>query len=287
MHLKHNFNKTIVLGSGLSILNLSQKEIDYINQCEVKIAFNKYMLFYEKSKIIPNYIYFHDLYGYEAYLRIIEKCKSDKLDNLTFFVSFFLKNITYSSVFSKINSYVVDVLYFRIKALFTIFFKLNINCSIHRFILFRKFQFIKRPHNSKFIKITITPWNKGGEWAENLDEKIFHYRGSLTSVINICSIIKPSNEIVLIGTDFNSSKYFFQDELEQSKFKWKDYTYNITKTNNKHYSFIKVDNETMSDRFPYINEQLKRLNIKLTCTNPNSLLVKEGLVEYKPLLNYD
>ena len=52
--------KVIILGSGESILELTPKDINYINSCKTVIAVNKFGLFYKKSGIIPTHFYFHD-----------------------------------------------------------------------------------------------------------------------------------------------------------------------------------------------------------------------------------
>ena len=104
----------IVLGSGCSILDLSPPEIDYINNCEVIIAINKFMAFYQKSKILQTHVYFVDAYDKSTvrFLQyIFDVCRNNKLENLTFiflilvefyhmcYVSFFLlKEIKVRSV---------------------------------------------------------------------------------------------------------------------------------------------------------------------------------------------
>ena len=80
----------IVLGSGCSILDLSPPEIDYINNCEVIIAINKFMAFYQKSKILPTHVYFVDAYDKSTvrFLQyIFDVCRNNKLENLTFILN--------------------------------------------------------------------------------------------------------------------------------------------------------------------------------------------------------
>ena len=77
----------IVLGSGLSISNLTEEEIRYINCCKIVIAVNKFMLFYDKSKLLPNYVYFHDCKSegdFAIFSKILEVCRRNDLEGMVF-----------------------------------------------------------------------------------------------------------------------------------------------------------------------------------------------------------
>ncbi len=275
-------NKTIILGSGQSVLDIKQEEIKYINKCKTVIAVNKFMAFYKKTGLVPTHVYFHDLFGYEVFIYILKVCKENHLEGLTFITSPFYKIITYVEVMSLPLKLIQD-LYIRFRAFVIIILKAGKNIGIHKFKLLRKMSFYKLPTNSKLYGIKVTKWDKGGKWANNFNQKIFHFRGSLTSVLNIASIIAPGDEIILVGNDFNGSEYFYEKELEKLNLKWKDFTYNIVKKEKKHFSFYPINGSKMTDKFPYINKQLNENGISLFCNNKDSLLVKEGSVKYKSL----
>ena len=55
--MTRNIDKVIVLGSGKSIMDLTQKEINYINNCKYVIAVNKFAAFYESENNPNTYIF--------------------------------------------------------------------------------------------------------------------------------------------------------------------------------------------------------------------------------------
>src|SRR3974377_1643754 len=98
---------------------------------------------------------------------------------------------------------------------------------------------------------------KGGEWAKSLKDKVFHFRGSLTTVLNYVSIIRPNQKVFLVGTDFNNSLYFFEEEIHKLDFKWGDFTSEMVKEQDKHFSVINYKGTTMLDKFDFIVNSLK------------------------------
>ena len=271
-----NIDRTIVLGCGKSILDLTKEEIDHVNHCKVVIAMNKYMAFYKKIGIIPTHVYFVD--NHENSRRFLEYifdvCEKDNLNGLTFIVNEALRNLLYSSKF--------DLLRLIFRNSFSDFVKsIRIICVRHFFLNRR--HYIHTPPHSHFQFIATSDWLHGGSWAESLQEKLFHYRGSLTSILNYCTIIAPTKDIFLLGNDFNGSEYFFEEDLKSIPFDWTDWTSSLTKKENKHFSFIEHQGTKMQDCFPFILNQLNNHNTKLYCNNKNSLLVKECEVTYKSL----
>lgn len=271
-----DIDKVIVLGSGLSILDLTKEEKEHINRCKYVIAFNKFMAFYQKAGVLPTHIYFHDRHGNSInfYKHILEVCCKDRLTHLTF-----ITNKEFAQKYKYFSFFRFNI--FRIQR--RIFHK-KLNESVTNWMgdyLCRKLY--KYPHKSTIYSIEITPELEGGKWAKNLNEKVFHYKGSLTSVLNICGIMFPGKEIFLVGTDFNSSSYFFEEEIEKLDFEWKDFTYQLVKDAGIHYSFQQTDGKTIENAFPYIISSVKKTGNTLYCINSNSLLIKLG-VKYKSLL---
>jgi len=267
-------DKVVLLGSGLSILQLSKEEKDYINKCKYVIAINKFMAFYQKAGILPNYIYFHDKHenSFNFYRYIIEICKKDKLTGLTF-----LTNPIFAISPGFPLLYAIQL---KIKRLI---FRKNRNSHYTQWLkLYNKYGWFTYPGKSHIVDFETSNYLEGGNWAKSLKEPIFHFRGSLTSVLNLCSILFPSKEIYLVGTDFNNSSYFFEDEINQLDFEWKDFTHPIVKDKGIHYSYQPVQGKLMEDMFPFILNSLKQTGNELFCTNPKSLLVNSGIT-YKAL----
>ena len=278
-----NKENVVILGSGMSILDLGKDELDYINNCKHRIAMNKFMAFYEKSKIIPNEIYFNDVYGYYVFLYIVRKCVSQNIKGLTFYIHPFLKMLLYKR--SYVKNFFSD-LWFRLLAMGKIILKLNVDCDFHRFILFRKFEYIRISDDYNLVSLRLNNWLKGGQWANDFKSELFHFRGSLTTCINVASIIEPGADVLLVGNDFNGSEYFYEKELNESGVKWKDYTFDQIKKAGVHYSFQNVNGHTMEEKFPFILRELQKRGMGLYCLNKDSLLVTKANVPYLNLKEY-
>jgi hypothetical protein len=256
----------IVLGSGMSILELSKKDIKYINNCEVVIAINKFMAFYKKSGIVPTHIYYVDNYqdSVKLFLQyIFNVCRKDNLKNLIFIVN---KKMSDSLTSNK-------YLFYSKKA----YRKIKYGEKSKKIDLFLV------PKNCKFNFITHQDWLNGDAWASSLDEPLFHYRGSLSTVLNYISIQYPNRHISLVGVDFNSSKYFFQNELEKLSFQWQDWTTPLTKEKSMHFSAIDYQGKTIFDKFEFMINQLNLSGNSMSCPNSKSLVVEKELVKYIPL----
>lgn len=272
-------NNIVVLGCGESILALTEEEIRFINKSKIVIAINKFAAFYDIVGIIPNYIYFHDELdnAFLIYKYILEKCYSNNLTNLTIFTNKRFKHIS-----SRYFSYIY-IPYLKIRS----YLKWNIlkkrTWNADQVYKSQSIKISHKPLNSKFISVKLEEYDKGELWAKNLNEELFNYKGSLSSVLNICSIISPNTPIYLVGNDFNSSRYFFQDKLEKDFPEWKDYTTNITKQYNKHMSFIPTNGKTFIDAIPTIIKHLNETGNQLYCTNPKSLLCTKANVQFKKL----
>lgn len=269
-----NIDRTIVLGCGKSILSLTRNEIDHVNHCKIVIAMNKYMAFYKKIGVIPTHVYFVDNHENSRHFLeyIFSVCKKDNLNGLTFIVNKSLKSCFYSS---KANRFILILK----NTLTDLIDSVRLMCVRH-FFLNRRHYIHKPPHNN-FQFVSTTDWLHGGAWAKSLQDKLFHYRGSLTSVLNYCTIVAPSQDIFLLGNDFNGSEYFFEEDLKNIPFNWTDWTTNMTKKENKHFSFIEHQGTKMQDYFPFILNELDNRNTNLYCVNKESLLVKECGVKYQ------
>lgn len=260
--------EVIILGSGMSILNLSNKEKEYINNCEIIIAINKFMAFYKKAEILPTHVYFVDNYQSSTKLflqHVFNVCRSDKLTNLNFIINKSFKDKIIS------NDFV-----YKIKKKYWNFKYGKISEDWDLFLV---------PQNCNFQFIYHQPFLEGDNWAKTLDESLFHYRGSLSTVLNYISIEFPSRIIKMIGVDFNSPEYFFQKELENLKFDWKDWTTSIVNEKKIHFSAIEYEGTTIFDKFEFMIENLKKSNNSLYSCSPESLLVTKGFVKNISITN--
>ena len=264
--MRININKdVIVLGTGISILDLSKKDIDYINSCETVIAINKFMAFYKKAGILPTHAYFLDCYDISNQLflqYIFNVCRQNNLKDLTFVVDKSLqKRLTTNPIY-----YLLKRGYWKVRYGSSIKYKLFLipsGCE---------FQFINHQH-----------WLKGDRWAHSLAEKLFHFRGSLSTVLNYVSIQFPNRRINLVGVDFNSPKHFFQEDLEKLNFCWQDWTTDIVEREKMHFSAIEYQDSTIFDKFDFMIKNLMESGNEIYSSNPKSLLVEKGFVPYSEL----
>lgn len=289
-----DIDKVIVLGSGTSISSLSANEINYINRCKIVIAMNKFMAFYKISKIFPTHIYFVDKHQNSLnFLQyIFNICSADKLVGLEFIVH---EDLIGSFNGKKESSLLIKIKKIIFQILFRLFrlFQHPSNSRFSRLISYLKIHKWKRyiealpnlvpPKNSSFIFVNQNGWLDGGEWSNSISDPLFHYRGSLTSVLNLITIKWPNNDVYLVGTDFYGNKYFFEDELQKVDFNWNDWTTSIIKEKGKHFSVIDYKGTTMFDKFNYIHKELKKRSCNIFCINPDSELVIQGNVEFKKL----
>ncbi len=276
--IKQPINRTkkdiIVLGSGTSILELSEDEREYINQCEVVIAINKFMAFYEKAKIIPTHIFYVDAYEWSVVLflkHIFKVCRKNNLKNLTFIIGkkILKKYITKQRLEDNIFLYFLKKIYLQLK------YKFNKTDNLNLFLV---------PRQSHFEFVSHQNWiNQNNNWSDSLEKPLFHYRGSLTTVLNYISIKYPNRPIKLVGTDFYGSEYFFQQELDQLNINWEDWSTSITQQEGKHFSAISYQGTTMFDKLDYIIDNLRQSGNDIYCCNPKSLLVTNGYIDYKPI----
>jgi hypothetical protein len=255
--------EVVVLGSGPSILELTPEDVAYINRCQWVIAVNKFMAFYKMTGIRPTHCYYLDQ-GEPCVMRFLQHvfdvCRADHLHGITF--------IMHKDYEHRIHSFRRS--YNKAKREFNAQTKLD---SVFLVPHLCHFQFLDRQND----------WLKGDTWATSPDQPLFHCRGSLTSVLNYVGLCFPGRTVKLVGNDFNSSRYFFQDELEKLPFEWRDWTYPITQAAGRHFSAIDYKGTTMFDRFGYIMECLAKSNNRLVSCNPRSLLVEKGFVPYEPV----
>ncbi|MBN1364463.1 MAG: hypothetical protein JW976_06635 [Syntrophaceae bacterium] len=282
-----DIDRVIVLGSGMSILKLTDEETAHINRCKVVIAVNKFMAFYKLTGILPTHIYYHDGSGanIEMFRFILNTCIKDKLENLTIITNPFFKMIKRNNAISSIIRIVItDILMFRLKVIIKILIGRPID-SVQKNVLFRKYKRLNYPQKCNIIGIKTHHWMKGGDWSNSLKKKLYHYRGSITTVLNYVSICYPNIDIFLIGNDYNGSKYFYEEQLEALNINWKDHTFDQTKAQNRHFSFQIIDGTKMTDKFPEIMKHLLKSNNSLYCNNDKSLIVTEANVEYRKLIS--
>lgn len=251
------------MGTGRSISDLSAGDVAAVNRGRNVLAINKYMAFYRMGGIVPTHVYFVDSYD-ESSVRFLNHtlnvCREDGLRGLTFILNRrFQKRVATSAFDYWLKFLAVRVLRRSDRTVFA------------------------GPPDSRFEFINHEHSLEGKNWADDLAETLFHFRGSLSTVLNYVSIRFPGRKVKLVGVDFNSPGYFFQDELDKLTFEWRDWTTDIVKEKKMHFSAVDHDGKTIFDRFDFILENLAASGNKLVCCNENSLLVEKGFTPFEPV----
>lgn len=268
----------VVIGSGKSINSLSDAELEFINSFEIKIGINKYTAFFKSGRIVPSHIYFVDTFDESAFnfLNLIFKVtRREMLKGLHFILNKKLKNnLSFTTRNYFIHYLIASVKrYISRKAPYLLIN--NPKKRQKRFLL---------PKKSKVTYIETQPWmGKDNNWGKDIDEPLYHFRGSLSTVLNYISIKYPGYNIYFTGVDFDSDGYFFQKELEKISFKKDDWTTEIVQKNKKHFSIIPYEGTTIIDAFPYMLKELQKTNNKIFSLSESSYLVKNGII---PFINY-
>ena len=265
----------VILGSGKSILSLSAEDRAFINQCDARIALNKFGAFTDIAGIEPTHIFFLD--SYEQSCRNILQhifAQAIKLgqEGVTFVVSTELRGKCVTCDDSR-RSLLETAAYF--------------SQLEHDPFLWRQL-----PDFAGNSDAFLTPsgcilhfrehheWRSGGHWATSSTDPLFHFRGSLTSAINYATVEFPGAVIWLVGADFRDGGYFFDDALARITYRWQDWTTAETRLSEAHTSVRTICGATMLDAFPVVLDEVEKSGSTLFCTNTQSLFVQHGLVPW-------
>lgn len=286
----------VILGSGISINSLTHDERTILNSYHTKIAINKYAAFYENSGIVPTHVYFEDDYDESAIKMlsfIVNKIRKNGVKDVTYVISENYRGCLYSNrfvlFFKKASNFLMFLIQYTLVKLFRFFFKKG-NKSFYDWVRLRIEELIPYKSISRFNRIlpenkinyiSKQNWiNSDNKWAKTLEEPLYHFRGSFSTVLNYVSVCFPNHPILLVGVDFNTSEYFFQEELKKLKFETSDWTTKITHQNNKHFSLIDYKGTKMDDELPYMISCLKETNNIMYSSSEQSYLVLNGYVPY-------
>jgi hypothetical protein len=243
--LKENsiVNETYIIGSGKSLNSLKAEEIEHINGSELVISFNKYLIFHERIGIIPHvHLQFDaaDEPSYYVFLRTLERIQNDRR----------LQNIhlgTNPTLIEEARFYLPEKKLFQIS------------------------------DNMEFWR---NPGFREQRWATSLTEKMFHFRGSLTSAINFANIVHPANIIKLVGVDMGSNEYFFQSDYEADT-SFHDWTYRLMKETGVHSNICtndKLGGISQEVCIEFIRDMIRSTGGDLVTVNPLSYYAQKGIL---------
>lgn len=280
----------VILGSGASLNKLPEDIIKWANKTQARIGINKYGAFYEKVGIIPTDIYFHDFHDKTSEYFFYETINRTKSISTTYYVSpitaeFMTKSFFYFSfLFFKYLIIINGAFFKKISRKFVKPFNKNKHDIISAYFdksIPRK-PLLLNKHNTVYnIKVHYL-WNVNNKWANNLNEELFHFRGSLTSVLNVVSIKYPKSNVLMLGADLVTKEYFFDEELEALYKKTGlgyDWTQSFMDISGKHYSAAVDSGVTIFDRFNYVVECLDKSQNKIFAFPKENAAIFNGLVD--------
>jgi hypothetical protein len=259
-------NSTVyVLGSGASLLTLTNAEKEFLSTQKV-VAMNKYLLFWEKIGVFPTHFFLADI-DYPA-SKVFQE--SHRVIQLSGRSVHYLLDQSYQTAFNQ-NW---QRFFWHWK---TIARKLRRENFLYQ-------PWLKIEHATYFKRLH--SFDAPLYWSDSLDDPLFFYRGSLSVLMNLLTLLDLGSEIRLLGVDLNSNISFFQDEIKLRP----DLFDTHMREEAIHPLGYHATALPMADGQPgiqaqwqFIVDNLNRCGKRVICCNPNSLLVQNGLCEYRPI----
>jgi len=257
--------KTVyVLGSGASLSDLTARERDYIRS-SVSVAMNKYLLFWECIGIWPTHYFLADIHWpaprvYEESLAIAGKHTAPP------------------------HFLLADVIRQRY--------------SIAPWRLAMNVPFAWRTHQQHGYcyrpwlrprEVTwfrrVRGWDSPEIWGESLADLMYFYRGSLSVLLNVLTVLRLGRHIKLLGVDLGTPGSFYDAHLEERPWLEDEFTRlqrqgeaPVHMTAKEHLGMPGIQH-----KWSFIQREVEQRGFTLHCCNPESLLVREGLCPYAPV----
>jgi hypothetical protein len=254
-----------ILGSGSSLRDLTHEEREFLEGHPRTLAFNKYLLFWDELGIIPTDFMLTDRH-FPAHIVFARSMQISR--QLQKPISIYLED--FYSKYCSTQPWQI------------------INGIRHRLIIWSRYRFwvpfriigmqVNYVHN---ILANDRPFH----WAATLSEPLYFHRGSLSSAINLATIIYPGCDINLLGVDLNTNEYFYGNRIKEYP-ELLDRFYFLGEKAGKHPTVMdEGPHSSILNVIPEIISHLRTLRIELTCSNPESLLVTKGICRYLPVLD--
>ena len=280
-----------IIGSGPSLLDLTEQEKCFLNEHRNTLSLNQYLLHWDTVGVIPKQPLMAD--GQFPCIKIFVETQKVIQELKT--------SIDYYVPQNYLNYFPAGLNWREWK-----------HAIRKRLQVWRKFGYrmplrINRDNLSVFSQASEARYQHlisedGWYWAKTLNDPLYFWRGTLTSAINLASILWPDADIKLLGVDLNSYGYFFdpkrgeEDREDFHKFNEKRLSetsavhHRKSHAQNTHATAVtyEQDGKTplpgIQSAFPRMMEELAKTGNTLNCSNPNSLLVTDGVCPYSPII---
>ncbi len=270
-----------ILGSGPSLLDLSAVEREHLNAHPATIAINKYLMYWEVVGVIPRAMFAADYGSGIAKVVAVETLKL--MRQLEQPITYYLNQRLIDQL--RINplsprSWVRGWRYRRR------FARAENGYQIPLLLDFSQ----TRPIRAERRELD------DFQWAETLEQPLWHYHGSLTAAINLAAILYPHADIVLLGVDMMGYQAFYELEARQpAPPRYAAYARHAlvkntehhvrSRTENVHVTAVREDGKPgVQAAIPLIRARLQAEGRDLYSGTRASLLVTEGYCDYVPIL---
>ncbi len=247
------------------MLRLSEKERAFLDT-QTTVGMNKYLLFWDILGVYPTHYFLADIH-YPA-LRVYEE-SVERVEEAGRPVHFLLDQ-TYRRRYGG----------GAFKWLWNLPFRLDVyrrhGFWYHPEVTPPAATYFKRCHR----------WKAPEEWGRSLDDLMFFWRGSLSCLINLLTVIGLGRRIKLLGVDLNTAGSFFDDALKTRPYLLDNYM-QMQQQAEKRQHFTAMRYQGMPGiqaKWPFIQENVHAMGCEIHCCNPDSLLVEEGLCPYAPVI---
>ncbi len=260
-----------IIGSGQSMLDLSSRELQLLNKHTQTLALNKFLLFHKKINLVPKFCFLADRH-YPA--------------QFVFFESLRIARKLGSEIRFFVNEYYRETLVFPGR---------NFKTALER----RKqvyaengywMPFLSSYKNIEYFKNDQCSDPRSFYWAETLQEKLFFYRGSLTTAINLAAIVFPGSDICLVGVDLKELSPFFEQEIKKVHRLHNGLNegtlrkHKMAQDAGIHLTALEYNGTPgVQAVLPRVVSHLQERGVDLVSANCNSLLVEEKICSYRSI----
>jgi len=253
----------VILGSGPSVLTLSEDERRYLNEHPGTIAMNKFFLFHEMVRVVPKTVFAADFHypSHRTVLQLVRKVRrAQSVPQLyleRYYENLFFRPLRHPSWSLRERSRLL---------------------RRHRFLapMLRPFPGVRFFRHQFGV-------HEGWRWSESLDEPLFWRHGSLSTAINLATIVHPCRVIKLVGVDMKGAAPFYDRELQRSP-ELMDHTYVKARRAGKHWTaMIGTDGMEFFRVLATIRQRLEARGIRLVACHPQSAVVETGTCPFRPL----
>lgn len=259
-----------VLGSGASLNTLTPAEVARVNAAPVSLALNKFLAFADRTPIRPRQAFLSDShYPAPRVLAAILNARRRMTPPPKLFVHEEYRDYFHAPSLRRIARAA------RYRARFLKKRRVALPPAAERGVQFFRTD-RRNPAPEDFF------------WADGFDEKLYFYRGSLTTAINIADLVGSATTISLLGVDMSGTGHFFGEPTGRRAGLFDTTFQQYERDSGRHATAVEIHGHPpIQAVFPRIRDELAARGKRLVCGNPDSLLVTEGILPHEPILSHE